>query len=67
MQVFLGDEITLTKKGTHVIGQVAGVVLDSSKELERIYIHNIDQAFWIDHGWRVVDDSIDEEYEDGEI
>lgn len=67
MQVFLGDEITITKKDTHVIGQVSGVVLDDKKELERIYIHNIDAAFWMHDGWLIVDDSLDEEYEDGEI
>lgn len=67
MQVFLGDEVTLVKKSTHVIGQVAGVVLDDKKELDRIYIHNIDMAFWMSDGWMLLDDTFDEEEEDGEI
>jgi hypothetical protein len=68
MQVFLGDEVTLLKEieptPTYVTGQVAGVVLDNHKGVERIYIHGIDAAFWMHDGWKFVDM---EEEEDDEI
>lgn len=59
MQVFLGDAITLMRQGedpTMVTGQVAGVVLNDARQLERIYIHGIDVPFWIGTGWLIVDD-----------
>lgn len=67
MQVFLGDAITLMRQGedpTLVTGQVAGVVLNDARQLERIYIHGIDVPFWIGTGWLVVDESEDD---DGEV
>lgn len=67
MQVFLGDAITIMRQGddpTMVTGQVAGVVLNDARQLERIYIHGIDVPFWIGTGWLVVDESEDD---DGEV
>lgn len=65
MQLFLGDEVTLVKGETTVIGKVSGVVLDSRRELERIYIHEISQAFWMSERWQIVEEM---EYdENGEI
>ena len=67
MQVFLGDAITIMRQGedpTMVTGQVAGVVLNDARQLERIYIHGIDVPFWIGTGWLIVDESEDD---DGEI
>lgn len=67
MQVFLGDAITLMRQGedpTLVTGQVAGVVLNDARQLERIYIHGIDVPFWIGTGWLVVDES---EEDNGEV
>lgn len=56
MQVFLGDEITLINRETWVTGKVSGIVLhDKTKELERIYIHNIDFAFYVHDGWQIAD------------
>lgn len=66
MQIFLGDEVTLVKKDTTIIGRVAGVVLDDKRELERIYIHEINTAFWVSDGWQFIDDE-EEEEEDGEV
>ena len=66
MQVFLGDAITLMRQGedpTLVTGQVAGVVLNDARQLERIYIHGIDVPFWIGTGWLVVDESEDDDGE----
>lgn len=64
MMVFLGDEITLLKGETSVTGQISGVVLDKNRDLERIYIHGIDQAFWISDKWQIAEEAEDE---DGEI
>lgn len=68
MQVFLGDVVTIMKDDTDnptmVTGQVAGVVLNDARQLERIYIHGIDVPFWIGTGWLVVDESEDD---DGEV
>lgn len=64
MLVMLGDTITIMKGETWVTGQVAGVVLDDTKELERIYFHHINVPFWMRDGWKVVDESEDEEQED---
>lgn len=64
MMVFLGDEITLMKGDTSVTGQISGVVLDKNRDLERIYIHGIDQAFWISDKWQIAEEVEDE---DGEI
>ena len=56
MQVFLGDRVTLIKKDTWITGQVSGVVLDDTKEIHRVYIHNIDMAFYVSDGWRFQDE-----------
>lgn len=63
MLVMLGDEITLVKNDTWVTGKVAGIVLDDKKELERIYLHDIGYTFWLYEGWKLVDDSEEEEDE----
>lgn len=69
MQVFLGDEVTLVNDGdgeqipTFVTGQVAGVVLDKHRKVERIYIHNLDSAFWMSEGWKFVEEYEPEESE----
>lgn len=64
MNIFLGDEITLTKQDTIVTGKVTGIVLDDKGELERIYMAGIDQAFWFAYDkWRVVDEEEEEEDE----
>lgn len=65
MQVFLGDEVTLIRGGTSVSGQVSGIILNDKRELERLYVHGVDQAFWFDKGWSIID--YDEEENDGEI
>jgi hypothetical protein len=67
MQVFLGDEVTLMKSNDGevvclVTGQVSGVVLDDSKRLERVWVHGIENSFWMSQGWQFI-----EEEDDGEI
>jgi hypothetical protein len=59
MNVFLGDIITLIKgtgeSATMVTGQCAGIVLNDKKELDRVYIHGLEPAFYIYQGWEFVD------------
>ena len=68
MNVFLGDVIHLAKekdgKVTFVTGQCSGLVLDERGDLDRVYIHGLDNAFWMSQGWKFVDT---EEEEDAEI
>jgi len=67
MQVFLGDDVTLLKEmegelSILISGQVSGVVLDDRKQLERIWLHGMENSFWMSQGWKFV-----EEEDDGEI
>lgn len=70
MQVFLGDIVTLRNEAhdedapTFVTGQIKGIVLNESKQVERIYIHNIDTAFVMGAGWKFLDNEIETEEED---
>ncbi len=65
MQVFLGDEVTLLKEiepqPTVVTGQVAGIVLDKHKAVERVYIHGIDGGFWMHEGWKFIDHELEDD------
>lgn len=63
MNIFLGDEITIKREETYITGKVHGLVLDGKGELERLYINGIDQAFWLNDKWLVVDDTEEEEDE----
>jgi hypothetical protein len=69
MQLFLGDEVTLVMDfeptPTFVTGQVSGVILDNNKEVKRIYIQGMTQAFNLKDGWKFVDYT--EEETDDEI
>lgn len=61
MNIFLGDEVTLSKGDTLVTGKVTGIVLDDKNELERLYIAGIDNAFWFNYDkWLLVDDTEEE-------
>lgn len=70
MNVFLGDVIHLAKEKegrmTMVTGQCSGLVLDDRGDLERVYIHGLDVAFWLNQGWKFID-HIEEEEDDAEI
>jgi hypothetical protein len=59
MNVFLGDIITLIKgtgdSATMVTGQCAGIVLNDKKELDRVYVHGLENAFFMYQGWEFVD------------
>lgn len=66
MQLFLGDQVTITKNEAFISGQVSGIVLDDRKELERLYIHEIDMPFWMSQGWKIVDEDETFDEEDDE-
>lgn len=65
MNVFLGDVITLAKEmknnATMVTGQCAGLVLDDKGDLDRVYIHGLSVAFYMNEGWVFVDHGEEEE------
>ena len=67
MQVFLGDNVTLLndrfdeESPTFVTGQVKVIVLNENKQVERIYIHNLEESIWMSQGWRFVEDAVVED------
>jgi hypothetical protein len=65
MQLFLGDRVTLVKEDTFITGAISGIVLDKTKQLERVYIEHIDSPIWMYQGWRFVEDTEWEEEENG--
>lgn len=68
MNIFLGDLVHLAKEKddrmTFVTGQCSGLVLDDRGDLERVYIHGLAVAFYMNEGWKFV---TNEEDQDGEI
>ena len=63
MQVFLGDRVTVVRGLTYITGAVSGVVLDKSKQLERVYLEHIDSPIWMYDGWRFIEENEWEEEE----
>ncbi len=65
MNIFLGDVVSLAKekdgKITMVTGQCSGLVLDDRGELERVYIHGLNLAFYMNEDWVFVDHGEEEE------
>jgi hypothetical protein len=62
MQIFLGDRITLVKGETWITGDCSGIVLDDRKEVQRLYVHGLDMAFWFSEGWKLADEDDEEEF-----
>jgi hypothetical protein len=58
MNIFLGDEITLTKQTAWITGKVNGVKLDKG-HLQMISLEHIDLWLNVDQGWRIVDENED--------
>lgn len=68
MQVFLGDTVTLIKNDTWITGQVRGIVLDEHKQVERVYMSDIEGSFWMKDGWKFTEETeYEEEEEEDEI
>jgi hypothetical protein len=67
MQVFLGDQVTLLndrgdeESPTFITGQVKGIVLNENKQVERVYLHNLNESLWMSDGWRFVDEEVAED------
>lgn len=66
MQVFLGDAVTLINalmddQPTYVTGQVRGIVLNDSKQVDRIYIHGLGEGLALSDGWKFVDEEDDDD------
>jgi hypothetical protein len=72
MQVFLGDEVTVTREVsgelTLISGRVAGLVQKDNGDLKYFYIRGIDTALYLSDGWRFDDEEfimeIEKEEED---
>lgn len=70
MQLFLGDRITLVKGETYITAKTRGIVLDAHGQVERIFLDELDNSFYLDTGWKIVDEveeTYEEEEEDDEI
>jgi hypothetical protein len=56
MQVFLGDEVTVSREInndiTWVTGRVSGIVQTDEGNLKYFYIKGIDGALWMSDGWK---------------
>ena len=56
MQVFLGDEVTVSREinndTTWVTGRVSGIVQTDEGNLKYFYIKGIDGALWMSDGWK---------------
>ena len=63
MNIFLGDEITLTKQSAWVTGTVTGIKLDKG-HLEMLALEHMTDWFRIDQGWRIVKDDEETELND---
>lgn len=69
MNVFLGDVVTLRNEShddefpTFVTGQIKGIVLNESKQVQTIYIHNMSNGFTMASGWKFVqhDEEVEED------
>lgn len=65
MNVFLGDDVVLMKGETTISGRIRGLVLNNhTKELERVFIQDIHEEFWMNDGWQFLDMTTEEDDED---
>jgi hypothetical protein len=60
MQLFLGDRLHLVKGDTIILAKNRGIVLDAHGQVERVYVDELDMAFWVKDGWSFGDE--DEEF-----
>lgn len=63
MNIFLGDDVTITKGDVWVTGKVNGIKLDKS-HLEMLSVEGIPVWFNMGHGWRVADEVEEIEFDD---
>jgi hypothetical protein len=63
VNIFLGDEVTLTKNGAWVTGKVNGVKLEKG-HLQLLQLEEIPVWFSLELGWKVVNDDEETELDD---
>jgi hypothetical protein len=67
MQVFLGDQVTVSREVgddiTFVTGRITGIVQDNNGLLKYFYVKGIDAALWMNEGWKFQEE-IEEEEDD---
>lgn len=65
MQVFLGDQVTVSREVgddiTFVTGRITGIVQDNNGLLKYFYVKGIDAALWMNEGWKFQDEIEEEE------
>lgn len=68
MQIFLGDEVTVSKEvggeTTYITGRISGLVQKDNGDLRCFYIRGIDTSFWMSEGWKFQDEFTIEEGEE---
>jgi hypothetical protein len=69
MQLFLGDRLHLVKGDTIILAKNRGIVLDAHGKIERVYVDELEMAFWVKDGWKLGEEDeeffeIDEDEED---
>ena len=67
MQIFLGDEVTVSREvgddTTWITGRVSGIVQNDEGSLRYFYIKGVDSAFYMNDNWKFQDSVEDDEDE----
>lgn len=67
MQIFLGDEVTVSREvgddTTWITGRVTGIVQNDEGSLRYFYIKGVDSAFYMNDNWKFQDSVEDDENE----
>lgn len=65
MQIFLGDEVTVSREvgddTTWITGRVSGIVQNDEGKLRYFYIKGVDSAFYMNDNWKFQDTVEDDE------
>ena len=65
MQIFLGDEVTVSREvgddTTWITGRVSGIVQNDEGSLRYFYIKGVDSAFYMNDNWKFQDSVEDDE------
>ena len=65
MQIFLGDEVTVSRElgddTTWITGRVSGIVQTDEGNLKYFYIKGIDGALWMSDHWKFQDEIEEDE------
>ena len=65
MQIFLGDEVTVSREvgddTTWITGRVSGIVQNDEGSLRYFYIKGVDSAFYMNDNWKFQEEVGDDE------